>query len=401
MFQVLKDNPAFKRLFLGQITSFCGDWFNYVAVITLMGDIRGGGIMALAWLMVLKQLPVFLFSAAGGVFADRFSRRKIMLYSDFIRGILALLIIPASSFGSTPVLVLIGLSAIVSAFFDPARTAAMPQLVPPEQLRAANALGSICWSLSMLVGTALGGIATEFLGVKTALFLDAVSFGISAWFIYPIPALMPKKQADDSIHKVSFRDFIFNRLFNAERKVAVLIKGLFGIGGAINFIQSVIGLSLSVGETGAGGLSATFCARAFGAMCGMLFSKKFFESKSEFSVVIAGFFLSGFAYFSVGITDSIPLFLIAMFVAHFGSSLTWVYSTIWVQRIFENDERGRASGLDVGLFMLTSCIVTVICGELLSQNLMTARGAAEMCGLFWIVLGFALLPLKRRIAAKL
>lgn len=399
MFQVLKNNPGYKRLFFGQVTSFIGDWFNYVAVITLLGDVRGGGIMALAWLMVLKQLPVFLFSAAGGVIADRFSRRKIMLYSDIIRAVLALLIIPASSFGSTPVLIIIGLSAIVSAFFDPARTAATPELVSPSELRAANALGSISWSVSMLIGTALGGIATEFFGVKMALFLDAVSFVISAWLIYSLPSLLPKKH-DTEDRKVSFRDFICNRLSSSERKVAVLIKGAFGIGAAVNFIQSVIGLSISIGETGAGGVSATFAARALGALCGMMVSKKYFESISEISLITFGFFCCGFSYFAVGVSDAVPLFLLSMFTAHFGSSMVWVYSTIWVQRIFNSDERGRAAGLDVGLFMLTSCIVTVLCGELVSHGILTARGVAGMCGVFWIALGIALLPLKRMIKPK-
>lgn len=399
MFQVLEDNPGFRRLYLGQVTSFCGDWFNYVAVITLLGDVRGGGVMALAWLMVLKQLPVFVFSAVGGVVADRFSRRKIMLYSDIIRAILALLIIPASSFGSTSVLVIIGLSAIVSAFFDPARTAATPELVSSAQLRAANALSSVSWSLSMLIGTALGGIATECFGVKTALFLDAVSFFISAWFIYFLPELLPSKQEFES-QKVSFRDFICNRLFSRERKVAVLIKGAFGIGAAVNFIQAVIGLSLSIGATGAGGVSAAFAARSLGALSGMMIAKRYFESTSEISLITFGFFCCGVSYFAVGVTEAVPLFLLAMFTAHFGSSMVWVYSTIWVQRIFNSEERGRAAGLDVGLFMLTSCIVTVLCGELVSYEILTARGVAGMCGLLWIAIGFALLPLKRALAVR-
>jgi len=393
MFQVLKENKDFRRLFLGQVFSLAGDWFNFVAVVTLIGDVRGGGIMALAWLTVIKQLPVILFSAVGGVFADRFSRRKIMLYSDLIRAVLAVLIIPATNYGPSAVLAVIGLSAIISAFFDPARTACLPQLVEPSQLRSANALGSMAWSTCMILGAALGGVVTEYFGVNFALIIDGVTFLVSAWLIYKLPPLYPTQH---HVHtEVTFRDFIKYRLFSVERKIAVLVKGLFGIGAAVNFIQSVIGLSLGIGASGAGGLSATLCARAFGALSGMIVAKKFFDSKSEIDLITVGMFFCGLSYFAVGISESIPLFLFSMFTAHFGSSLVWVYSTIWIQRIFPNEERGRAAGLDIGLFMLTSCVVTVLSGELITRGLLTPRGVAEMCGVFWILVAVTFIPIKR------
>jgi MFS family permease len=396
MFELLKNNHYFRRLFAGQIASLSGDWFNYIAILTLIGDTRGGGIMAIAWLTVLKQLPVFLFAAPAGVCADKYDRRKIMFVCDLIRALLVLLVIPASYFGTTPILVLMGVSAVVSAFFDPARAAAIPQIVSSDQLRNANTLGAIAWSLCMLVGAALGGIATEIFGVSIALIIDCATFFISAYFIYSLPPLLPTEKAEDR-KSVSFKDFLLQRLSGREKPLSVLMKGVFGIGAAVNFIQAVVGISLGFGESGAGGLSATFMSRALGAITGMVVMKRYFEKKSEIGIITYGFLICGVSYFAVGISEGATLFLIAMFTAHFGSSMVWVYSTVWIQRLFPNEERGRAAGLDVGLFMLTSCVITLIGGELVSRDYVSAREVAEMCGLFWVAVGLILLPVRRAI----
>ncbi len=398
MASVLRHYPAFRRLLVGQLISSCGDWFNYVAIITMIGDVEGRGVMAIAWLTVLKQLPMFLVAAPAGVLADKFDRRTILLVCDLLRAALILLTIPAAAYHPWAVLILVGLSSAVAGFFDPARIACVPQLVGGvAQLREAHTWASYVWPFSMFVGSALGGLTTEFLGAQTSLVLDAVSFLISAGFIFTLPAL-PARAPETSEEVVNFRSFLKTHLFSFERKIAVTQKGIFGIAGAVYLIQSLLGIGLDFGKTGAAGLSATLIARALGALSGALVIKRFFSKKSELNVITAGYMFSGLAYAAVGFDQSPVIFLGSIFFAHFGSLMVWVYSTIWIQRIFYLDERGRAASLDVGLNMLTTSVSAVVIGTLITSSVLSARAAAFYCGSFWIGVAAVLWLVGRRFA---
>ena len=245
---------------------------------------------------------------------------------------------------------------------------------------------SMLWPMSMFLGSALGGLTTEKFGATASLLIDALSFIVSAYFISTLPAL-PADLQHKSSAKVSFSDFLKNGLSTFDRKLSVVQKGIFGIGGAAYFIQSLLGMSLEMGQTGAAGLSATFSARALGALSGAIVAKRFFSNKSEISLIAIGYLISGVAYCVVGFTTGTELYLFGIFAAHFGSILVWVYSTVWIQRTFEQNERGRAAGLDVGLFMLTTSLSTLVCGELITAELISATHAAAICGIFWVMMG--------------
>src|SRR5947207_13638904 len=131
---LLRRNRNFRLLFIGQAISQLGDWFNAVAVYALLLDLTGSAT-AVAWMMIMQFLPLALVGPMAGVVVDRLDRRRLMIAADIVRGclILGLLIV------RTPqqvwiAYVVMALTVSASAFFEPARTAIIPNLTSQDEL---------------------------------------------------------------------------------------------------------------------------------------------------------------------------------------------------------------------------------------------------------------------------
>ena len=87
--ELLRSNQAFRRLWLGQVISQTGDWFNTIALYEIILNLTGSG-RDIGLLLVARFLPSFIFGPLSGVVADRFSRRSIMIISDLLRAVVVL-----------------------------------------------------------------------------------------------------------------------------------------------------------------------------------------------------------------------------------------------------------------------------------------------------------------------
>ncbi|MFE1285718.1 MFS transporter [Streptomyces sp. NPDC058751] len=182
---VLRDEPQFARLFIGQSLSVLGDRVSFVAVpfaaLSVGGSASDVGLLAAAGLV-----PTLLFSLVGGVWADRFPRHRIMLVSDLVRfaaqGLAAVLLLT----GVAEVRHLVLLMAVfgtADAFFMPAATGLTPLLVGADRLREANALRGFVQSAGLVAGPALAGLLVASAGPGGALAVDALTFAVSAAFL--------------------------------------------------------------------------------------------------------------------------------------------------------------------------------------------------------------------------
>ena len=172
-FLLLRDNRNFRWLWLGQVVSQLGDWFNYVALYALLFELTGSATMVAA-LMVVQFLPIALVGPSAGVVADRFDRRRIMIAADVIRGIavLGLLLVRTPSMAWLAFLV----TAVVvgaSGFFEPARSATVPMIVRREDLVSANAVSTGTWSAMLAIGASLGGVVAASLGRDAAFLINS------------------------------------------------------------------------------------------------------------------------------------------------------------------------------------------------------------------------------------
>ena len=108
-----------------------GNWFNYIAVFVLLNELAGSGV-AVSWFLIAKFMPTAVLAPAAGVIADRFSRKKIMIFCDIGRifVVLAFLLIRDSSLVWL-VFVLALIQEALWSFYDPARRASVPNICRP------------------------------------------------------------------------------------------------------------------------------------------------------------------------------------------------------------------------------------------------------------------------------
>jgi MFS family permease len=181
---LLRGNRRFRIFWLGELISLIGDWFNLVASATLLASLTHSGT-ALGALFALRMLTPFLLSPLAGVAADRFDRRKIMIATTLLRGIVVCGFFLVR--GPQDVWLLYLLTALqlgIAGFFVPARSALLPEIVERKELGTANALDAVTWSSMLFIGAALGGLVSGQWGVRTAFAIDALSFFVSAAILW-------------------------------------------------------------------------------------------------------------------------------------------------------------------------------------------------------------------------
>jgi len=185
----------FRRLLLGQTVSRFGDQFYFVAIPWLILR-AGGGPAALSAVVGAAAVTLGLFTLIGGVLADRYGPRALMLGADLARlvtmgGLAALAILSAP-----PLWALIAISAVLGVgggLFYPASGAMIPYLVAEEDRQAANSFDQLTMQTSNFVGPGVAGVLLTVTQLALGFVLNAVSFLISVVTLFTIR--MPPRQA--------------------------------------------------------------------------------------------------------------------------------------------------------------------------------------------------------------
>ena len=190
--KLLRQSAQFRRLWLAQVVSELGDWFNIVALYTLLLRLTGSG-RAMAWLLILKVLPYVLLGDLAGQIADRLPRKGVMIATDLLRaGVVLLFLLVRRPEHVWAIYALSVAQMALSAIFEPARQAVVPQVVPEASVVAANALGGATWSVVMALGGLCGGLFAAWTNVGAAFVVDALSYlGSAALLVGLRPAPIP------------------------------------------------------------------------------------------------------------------------------------------------------------------------------------------------------------------
>ena len=167
-------------LWLGQLLSSFGDTLHYIAVVVLVFQLTGQGLVV-AGLVAAEIVPVLVLGPVAGVVIDRFSRKAVLIGADLFRAVLVLsLLWPQGTWHAY--LVAAGLAA-GNTFFNPTVQAVIPALTTEEQRPAAN---SVAWSsgrLVQIIASALAGGLIALVGTGPAFAVNAASFVVSALLI--------------------------------------------------------------------------------------------------------------------------------------------------------------------------------------------------------------------------
>lgn len=180
---LLRDNRNYRYTWLGQVVSEVGDHFNNIAVFALGMRYADGGVVV-AGVLIARAIPMLLMGPLAGVALDRFDRKRIMIASDLIRAVVAMLFILAyQGEDRWPLYLLSALLMAASPFFSSGRASILPAIADEKELHTANSLTQTTQWATTAIGAFLGGTAVVGFGYEWAFFLNAMSFLFSAWCI--------------------------------------------------------------------------------------------------------------------------------------------------------------------------------------------------------------------------
>jgi MFS family permease len=194
----------FRKLFLGQAISVVGTMLTIVALPFAVLSI-GGSATDIGLVEAANLVPMAIMLLVGGVWADRISRRLVMLVADFVRAGVQVATAALLLTGVAEVWHLVALQVLMGvseAFFRPAYMGLVPQTVSAERLQQANALTGLVSSASITVGSIAGGLLVAGIGAGWAIGIDALSYLLSAWFLLrlrPRPAVHDEAVGEDFI----------------------------------------------------------------------------------------------------------------------------------------------------------------------------------------------------------
>lgn len=190
----LKHHP-FALLWSGQTISRLGDSLYRIALAWWVLE-KTGSATAMGTVLVFSQIPMLVFLLIGGVVVDRLPRLRVMFVSDILSGLVITFVTVFSWLDLLQVWHIYIASMIfgfVEAFFFPAYQAVIPQITPSEMLTSANSLNGLSQRITGIVGPALGAALVAAGGTSITFGLDALSFFVSAIFVFPILRLNPDK----------------------------------------------------------------------------------------------------------------------------------------------------------------------------------------------------------------
>ena len=358
----LMKNKDFVLLFLGGFVSRIGNGIHYIALVWFVLDITNSG-SATGIILLLSTLPGVIIGPFSGVIADKFDRKKLIIYMDILRGLIVLwlgytIYIDIAGFfhiGIATVLI-----ALCTSFFNPAVSASIPNIVDDKLLQKANSLNHFSMNFTQIIGAAVGGILIASFGIAGVFFINGISFLVSAFseLFLNIPEVKIEKKLEKNPTIINEIKFGLSFLWSKKELVSLFTIALF-----LNFVSTglvILGLPyvykelLSVNSQLYGYAQSVFPA---GAVIGSIILSQIPEIKNYFKTLLYSLSSQSFLMILV----ALPLFptivqnyttmtiyyslMIILIIIGILNSVVNVPISILLQRLIPDNLRGRITGL--------------------------------------------------------
>jgi len=394
-FTLVLENRNFRLLWLGQIVSLFGDWFNLIASASLVSQLTESGL-AVGGLFVLRMLAPFLISPFAGVAADRYNRKHLLILADLSRAAVVLGFLLVRDPRQVWLLyVLTFIQLAISGIFFPTRNAILPDIVSPRELGPANALSAATWSVMLALGAALGGIVAGEWGLYPAFIIDGFTFVLSAAFIVGIHYTPPESLAgtQQSI-RAALGDYLAGLRYLKEH-IDILIltlhktaNGLFA-SGTFQIVQVALAEQVFViGDSGGTSLGILYAVTGVGTGIGPIIARRFTGDRDRSLRIAIGL---SYAITILGLILAAQLtnFGVVLFgtlLRAIGGGINWVFSTQLLLQLVPNKVRGRVFSTEFAMLTLANAMGAAMGGYVLDG---TTLGIS---GLLWLMAILTAIP---------
>ncbi len=346
----------------------------------------------------LAGIPIFLFSLIGGVVADRFERRKILLASQVVQMASATILAILVATGLVHVwhiLCLSFVSGFAQAFGGPAYQALIPTLVDREDMPNAIALNSIQFNMAVTIGPSLAGQALAKLGETWCFGLNAVSFLAPIISLVVITTRFQPEKTTESIFTSLKQGIKFVRQQGSMEALVVLAFCMTALSMPMRtYIPVFVKDIFHRGPKTYGDLLSLM---GIGSICGSLIVASLGSIRHKGRFALAGLIVLGFGIAGFSLSRSLPLSYAALVLV--GTSMMAVFATVTslVQLITTNEMRGRVMSVYNCAFRGGMPMGNLVSGWLVP--LFTAPVVLGVNGGLLILVAIYFLVVQRRVAA--
>jgi MFS family permease len=379
-FSVLTRNRDYRRLFAAELVVFGSDWFVMVPLLVLLPRLTGSGVWG-ALVLAADTGIIALLLPYTGIIADRNDRRKILIAANLAALAAVLLLFAVRSAATAPLaLVAVGAVAVAKAFYSPAATAALPNVVDPEDLAAANAVSGSAWGTTTIVGASLGGVVSSAFGPYVSFAVTVVCLLLAATLTALIRRPLQAPREAEAAPQRAWPALIEGLRYIGGRpriRALVTVKSAVGLGNGVLTIFPLLAAAYGAGALGAGLL---FAVRGAGALVGPLVMRPVLGHRSWLLPGLAlSMSLYGLGYLGVALSPWFALVLALVFVAHFAGGTNWVLSNYALQGEVPDRLRGRVFATD--MMLATLAIATSQLGAATVVDRVDERIILAGCGL--------------------
>ena len=409
--QLLRRNQSFRRLWIGQVISELGNWFNFIAVLGLVRVVSNAAPEVTTIVLIVRLVPFTVFAPLAGAFVDRWSRRTVMIVTDLLRVVVAL----------GPLLVrrpqdlwiaylCTALLSLFGTFFEAAKNAAVPNITGERDLLAGNALMFSSRFLLMSLGAALGGWTSAHVGYAAAFVINAASFLASAYSVWLVPESATRQQqpvADAAVATKSrytgyWTDMREGWSYIVSHAPVATILGTNIIwavgGGASNLIADRLGALVFASENGISpdsAVAALYFAAGMGLFLGMMLARRagaYFHMKQQTIGFIGwSLFVQGIFFGLSGVMPTLWASCLFLMLSRVLLGAEFAVQETLLMRLVPDHLRGRVSTSDRAGEMLIWTFSTALAGwslhSITPRTLTVISGfLSGLSGLMWLVL---------------
>ncbi|TMD28298.1 MAG: MFS transporter [Chloroflexi bacterium] len=348
----IRRDRDYRLLWAGQVVSGIGNNVTRIALPYQVYVLTHSAV-AIGVLTAVQLVPILAFSLGGGAIADAVDRRRLLLITAVGLALTSLVLVALSLVPSPPLAAIYAVAfvaASLGAVDQPARSSAVPRLVPAERLPAAIALNQLNFQTAAVIGPAIGGIVIAVAGLPAAYGLDVLSFGAavaSLVGIAPLPPLGEVARPGIAAVREGLR-FAMDRRVILSTFAIDLDAMIFGMPTSLFPI-----LALDTFHAGAEGVGLLAAAPAAGAFLGALLSGWVSRVRRTGRAVAVAVAMWGLAITGFGLaTFSLPLAVVLLGLAGAADVLSAVFRGTIVQLETPDALRGRVTALH--LLVVTS-----------------------------------------------
>jgi len=392
----LKVSANYRRLWLGLSVAQIGQQMTTLAVGIQVYDLTGSSF-AVGMVGAFAFVPLVAFGLYGGSISDTYDRRKVALVASAGLWLCSLLLVMQSAAGWNQTWVLYAVVAAQSAFFavnNPARSAILPRILPPEMLPAANALTTITWNVGFTLGPLLGGFIIFISGFTAAYIVDALTFTAALYALFRLPPIPPEAEVRRAGWAAVWEGLTFLRT-----RRNLLMTFLVDLSAMVLAQPRALFPALAATTYGGGARTVGYlsAAPAIGALVAAIFSGWLGRIRLQGLMVVVMVCLWGGCVALFGATSWLALGMLLLAGAGAADMVSAVFRSTILQVATPDELRGRLQGVFIVVVAGGPRLGDVVAGS--AATVLGERVAIVGGGLACIMATLALVAWHRRFLA--